>query len=180
MRKSVILFCILYAGNAACLELNSDDDIEGFNEVLSADEVELTAYQHISYRAHVQSYGWQSWVYDPSMAGTAGQKLRLEAIQIAPTGISNFGVCYQASVAGYGLQPPACNGATAGTTGESRQMRELTIWLSPYTTTNCRLQYRVHVASLGWLNWVSETMSAGCPTCWIQAIEIRFEDRNCI
>ena len=36
----------------------------------------------ISYRVHVQDYGWMNWVNSGEMAGTTGQSRRVEAIQI--------------------------------------------------------------------------------------------------
>ena len=36
----------------------------------------------IEYQTHVQSIGWQGWKRDGQIAGTTGQKKRLEAIQI--------------------------------------------------------------------------------------------------
>ena len=36
----------------------------------------------VSYRAHVQSYGWMPWKSNGVTAGTTGQALRVEAIQV--------------------------------------------------------------------------------------------------
>ncbi|MBR3131767.1 peptidoglycan-binding protein LysM, partial [Candidatus Saccharibacteria bacterium] len=36
----------------------------------------------IYYRAHVQNIGWQDWVKNGELAGTSGQSLRLEALEI--------------------------------------------------------------------------------------------------
>lgn len=44
--------------------------------------VENTTGKNIRYRAHIQRYGWQAWKTEGQTAGTTGQKLRLEAIQI--------------------------------------------------------------------------------------------------
>jgi uncharacterized protein YjdB len=175
-RGGLLAILIAGVGSAGCMEvdLHEESDMQ-----LDTSEQELTQSQHLAYRAHLQSLGWRAWVYDPAMVGTVGQSRRLEAIEIITSSISNFGVCYQARVAGYGWQLPACNGGTAGTTGESRRMEELAIWLSPNTATDCRIQYRVHVAFQGWLTWVSEGVSAGCPGCRIEAVEIRFENRAC-
>ena len=177
MKRALFLQCALLTGKSACLESNLDGVPE--KEVLETLNAELTAYQHLAYRAHVQGHGWLNWVYDPSTAGTTGQSRRLEAIQMTTSNISNFGICYQAAVAGYGWQLPVCNGGTAGTVGEARQMQELSIWLSPYSVSNCSVQYRAHIAHYGWQNWVSEGVSAGCSGCGIEAVEIRFVDRNC-
>ena len=34
------------------------------------------------YRVHVQKHGWMPWVKNGELAGTTGQKKRIEAIQI--------------------------------------------------------------------------------------------------
>ena len=36
----------------------------------------------VTYRTHVQTYGWQSYVSDGAISGTVGQSKRLEAINI--------------------------------------------------------------------------------------------------
>ncbi len=49
----------------------------------------------IQYRAHVQNIGWQDWVQNGEVAGTTGQALQMEAIQIDLTGVDstdNLGV----------------------------------------------------------------------------------------
>lgn len=33
---------------------------------------------NVTYRTHVQSYGWQAWKYNGQMSGTSGQAKRLE------------------------------------------------------------------------------------------------------
>ena len=38
--------------------------------------------KEISYRTHVQTYGWQKWVNGGKNSGTEGKAKRLEAIQI--------------------------------------------------------------------------------------------------
>ena len=36
-----------------------------------------------SYQTHIQNVGWQDWVVDGATAGTTGQSLRVEAVQIS-------------------------------------------------------------------------------------------------
>ncbi|MEZ5213990.1 MAG: hypothetical protein R2692_04095 [Microbacterium sp.] len=36
----------------------------------------------VKYRAHVQNIGWQAWRVDGQTAGTVGQGLRIEAVEI--------------------------------------------------------------------------------------------------
>ena len=44
-------------------------------------EIEL-CNKKIKYRAYCQKYGWMDWVTNGQWAGTRGEKLRMEAIQI--------------------------------------------------------------------------------------------------
>jgi uncharacterized protein YjdB len=53
---------------------------------LEAFEINLTGdlAQHftVRYRAHVQNIGWQAWKTSGQTAGTVGQSLRIESVQI--------------------------------------------------------------------------------------------------
>ena len=40
----------------------------------------------VTYRTHVQSYGWQDWKSDGELAGTTGQGKRIEALRVKLTG----------------------------------------------------------------------------------------------
>jgi len=42
----------------------------------------LALSYNLAYRVHVQNIGWMSWVSNGATAGTTGQSLRIEAIQI--------------------------------------------------------------------------------------------------
>jgi N-acetylmuramoyl-L-alanine amidase len=37
---------------------------------------------HVKYRAHVRNIGWQAWVTDGVQAGTTGQNLPIEALEV--------------------------------------------------------------------------------------------------
>ena len=58
----------------------------------------------VSYRTHVQTYGWQNDVKDGAMSGTQGQSKRLEAIQIQLTGelSKHYDVYYRVHCQTYG------------------------------------------------------------------------------
>ena len=43
---------------------------------------ELAEQYDVVYRAHVQNIGWQDWVSNGEKAGTSGQSLRVESVQI--------------------------------------------------------------------------------------------------
>lgn len=53
---------------------------------LEAFELKLTGAMadrySVKYRAHVQNIGWQAWRVDGQTAGTVGQGLRIEAVEI--------------------------------------------------------------------------------------------------
>lgn len=114
----------------------------------------------VEYRAHVQKLGWQAWVANGATAGTTGQGLRTEAVQIVLQNAPGVSVCYKAHVQGIGWQASVCNGATAGTTGQSRRMEAIQIWLSG-APAGCSIEYRADVEGLGWLGWVQNGATAG-------------------
>ncbi len=95
---------------------------------------------NISYRAHVQKYGWQDWVSEGKVAGTEHQSKRIEAIQIAVTGAEaeNYVVMYRAHVQKYGWQDWVTAGSTltvgdpatgnfAGTVHESKRIEAIEV-----------------------------------------------------
>ncbi len=102
------------------------EGIAGAQDATSA-LVAAKAAPHVSYRAHVQTYGWQGWSQDGATAGTSGQSKRLEAIQIvltpngAPSPSNDFGGASTANsaafIAGNGAPSagtPTSPGARAG------------------------------------------------------------------
>jgi uncharacterized protein YjdB len=101
----------------------------------------------VCYRAHVQNIGWQNWVCNGDIAGTVGQALRLEALQIRQWGAGGF--CAQAHVEGLGWQNARCGNdggvVTVGTTGHSLRMEALS--LSANSTVVCA---NAHVQNIGW------------------------------
>ena len=52
----------------------------------------------VLYRTHVQNIGWQNWVENGAMAGTQGQSLRIEAIEIKLENMDDYTVEYQVHV----------------------------------------------------------------------------------
>ena len=97
------------------LSSNHDDEVqdeEDLQEETAQTEGELldaSSLYTLQYRVHVQTNGWQDWVSDGEMAGTTGQKKRVEAIQIRvvdkdgnPT--DKVHVEYQVHVQSYGWQ----------------------------------------------------------------------------
>lgn len=58
----------------------------------------------VSYKTHVQTFGWENEVSNGKMAGTVGSAKRLEGITIRVSGDSNLGIRYKTHVQSYGWQ----------------------------------------------------------------------------
>lgn len=106
----------------------------------------------VSYNAHVQSKGWQSFVSNGAMAGTTGKSLRVEAVKInlvgAPAGAS---VSYKAYVQKTGWQKAVSDGVGAGTTGKKLRLEAVKISLNGLS--GYEIQYRAYVQGKKWLGW---------------------------
>src|ERR1700712_2191652 len=74
----------------------------------------------VQYSAHVQNIGWQSPVADGATAGTVGQGLRMEALEVnvnrAVPELAYAHICANANVKAVGWLT-GCDGARAGTEG---------------------------------------------------------------
>ncbi|WP_366944469.1 DUF1524 domain-containing protein [uncultured Bifidobacterium sp.] len=98
----------------------------------------------LTYRTHVQTYGWQGWVNTGAMSGTSGKAKRLEAISIRLT--SNLGsaydVYYRVHAQHFGWMGWAKDGADAGTAGYAYRLEAIQITLvrkggsAPGSTSN--------------------------------------------
>jgi uncharacterized protein YjdB len=107
--------------------------------------------RHICYAAHVEDIGWQQPVCDGAIAGTTGQGLRMEALDIVVSGVG--GVCAAAHVQNVGWQPVTCAvdnvNVVVGTTGQGLRMEALDI--SAASGSVCA---DAHVQNIGWQGWV--------------------------
>ena len=102
----------------------------------------------VSYRAHVQNVGWQPFVPTPGTAGTTGQSLRLEAIELRG-GIGQVA----AHVQDRGWLAEVGGGQTAGTTGRSLRLEAIRVRSDvPGWSIECR----AHVQNVGWMAWVRD------------------------
>lgn len=125
-----------------------------------------TAKPVLTYQAHVQNEGWQSWRQESEMAGTEGKSRRMEALRIKLQGGDESvqgSVEYRAHVQDYGWMAWKKDGELAGTQGQSKRMESCMIRLvkkgdpSPATGTrgfikaytNANLTYRGHVQKIG-------------------------------
>ena len=142
----------------------------GQSKAIEAIRVQLTGKMSeqydIYYRVHSQNYGWLGWAKNGENAGTQGLSLRMEAYEIrlvekggnAPTGTNQPAFVkgepvpaysYTSHVQGIGWLPSVVNLGVSGTTGQSRRIEAIQI-------NNPMLEYRTHLAEIGWTSWTSK------------------------
>ena len=131
----------------------------------------------LTYRVHVQSIGWQEECKEGEMAGTSGQSLRLEAMEIHLNNISEEQgtIEYTTHVQTYGWKDFVSNGEVSGTTGESKRLEAMKIRLTGQLAEEYDIYYRVHIQTYGWLDWACNGASAGSAGMGkrLEAMEIR-------
>jgi uncharacterized protein YjdB len=126
-------------------------------------EIGGTTTPNVTYRTHVQTYGWQGWKYNGQMSGTSGQSKRLEGIEIKLTNCPySGGITYQTHIQTYGWSKGwSSDGKMAGTSGESKRLEAIQIKLTGEMANHYDVYYRVHAQSYGWLSWAKNGESAG-------------------
>lgn len=116
----------------------------------------------VSYRTHVQTYGWQDYVSNGAMAGTQGQAKRLEGINIKLENQEyEGGISYRTHVQTYGWQDYVSNDAMSGTEGEAKRLEAIQIELTGEMAEHYDIYYRVHCQTYGWLGWAKNGEKAG-------------------
>ena len=116
----------------------------------------------VTYRTHVQDYGWQESVADGAMSGTSHESKRLEGIEISlykPE--SGSGIEYRTHVQDYGWQDFVSNGAMSGTSHEAKRLEAIEIRLTGDIAETHDVYYRVHAQNFGWMGWAKNGESAG-------------------
>lgn len=123
----------------------------------------------VNYKTHVQTYGWQGYVYDGTVSGTYGHAKRLEGIRIelGDTGYEG-GIQYTTHVQTYGWQGDKENpdtwvkdGQMSGTEGEAKRLEGIRIKLYGEVAEHYDIYYRVHAQTYGWLDWACNGGDAG-------------------
>lgn len=139
-----------------------------------AEQEKELPHMDVLYSAHVQNIGWMGWAKNGETAGTTGQSLRLEAIQIrilpnteaAPANDGSTSVpAYDASVS---IQAHVQNigwmgwaSGTAGTTGRSLRMEAVRIGLNGGSVSG-GIEYRTHIQNIGWESgWAANGSTSG-------------------
>ena len=149
----------------------SDDPLEVKNVVSVAEE----AVPFVSYRTHLQDFGWQGAVRDREISGSVGQAKRLEAVEIS---LGNTpmagGVDYQVHLQNYGWMSTVSDGRSAGTTGEGLRLEAIKINLTGEMMSHYDIYYRVHAQNFGWLDWAKNGEPSGTAgyTYRLEALEV--------
>lgn len=122
---------------AVKIKLEKTNENSGQPEEISEDEVsdeqtkELAEESHVEYRVHIRNKGWQSWKKDGELAGTTGEELQIEAIQIRLIGeiTKEYEVYYKSHVADFGWLGLVKGEELSGTEGMSKRVEALMIGL---------------------------------------------------
>lgn len=128
----------------------------------------------VQYRTHVQYAGWQNYVQNGATAGTSGQGLRLEGINIKLANAEkNLNIKYQVHIQNIGWQSWKKNGEMAGTSGQSLRLEAIRICLED--SDEYSIMYRVHVQNIGWQGWKYDGEMAGTSgqALRLEAIQIK-------
>ena len=137
--------------------------------------VSIDGKMHVQYRTHVQYVGWQNYVQDGEMAGTQGQDLRLEALnlKIVNRPEENMSIKYQVHAQNYGWMDWKQNGEMAGTQDEGLRLEAIKIDLE--NSENYSVMYRVHIQNIGWQDWKQNGEIAGTEgrALKLEAIEVK-------
>ena len=114
----------------------------------------------VSYQTHVQNVGWQGWKSNGEVAGTSGQSLRLEGMNIEIDGMPDA-IEYRTHVQDIGWQGWIRDGEMTGTSGRSLRLEAIEIRLKGDMAANYDIYYRVHAQNIGWMDWAKNGQSAG-------------------
>ena len=130
----------------------------------------------LTYSTHVQTYGWQSPVYEGMTSGTEGKAKRLEGIKISIKNLPYSGqVQYKTHVQTYGWQDWVSDGAMSGTEGQKKRLEAIQIQLTEELNEKFDIYYRVHAQTYGWMGWAKNGEPAGTAgyAKRLEAIQIR-------
>lgn len=116
----------------------------------------------VNYRTHVQNVGWQEYVSNGKMSGTANQGLRLEGLEIQ-LGDSDYdlGIAYTTHVENIGWQDYVYNGALSGTQDQGLRLEAVRIKLVGADADLFDVYYRVHAQNVGWMGWAKNGADSG-------------------
>lgn len=115
----------------------------------------------VTYRPHVQNYGWMDYVSDGELAGTTGKSLRMEGLNVMLTGNANVGIKYSSHIQNLGWTDYVANGQMTGTTGQALRMEAIKIELTGRDAGLYDVYYTTHIQNHGWLGWAKNGNASG-------------------
>lgn len=134
----------------------------------------------VSYRTHLQDFGWGNYVQSGQTSGSVGKSKRLEGIQVKLDPSVSGNIQYKTHIQDIGWQGFKSNNALSGTTGKKKRLEAIQIKLSGAAATKYDVQYRVHSQDYGWQAWTKNGQSAGTQGLAkrLEAIEIKLVPKN--
>ncbi|MBQ6409928.1 hypothetical protein IJI18_01570 [Candidatus Saccharibacteria bacterium] len=113
------------------------------------------------YNVNVAELGWMDPpVNGGEMTGTTGYGLRMEALSIALE--DTKGIEYRSHIQDIGWESEfKKDGEVSGTIGRNLRIEAVQIKLNEQLSKNYDIYYRVHVADIGWMDWVKNGEMAG-------------------
>ncbi|MBQ9935657.1 MAG: hypothetical protein IJO70_07415 [Lachnospiraceae bacterium] len=139
----------------------------------TTEEVFVAPDVRVSYRTHIQTYGWEgedddikTWKSNGATSGTFGLSKRLEGINIVvnPTEKCeelDLGIQYTTHCQSYGWLPWSANGEMNGTEAEWKRLEAIKIQLTGEHAKYYDVYYRVHAQTYGWLGWAKNGEPSG-------------------
>lgn len=139
-------------------------------KLVPKDNNDLTA----SYTIH-NGDGWGQYVNNGEVAGTTGQFKRIDLLKIKLNNNTNYsgGINYQTYATNKGWLPAVNENEESGFNGKT--LETVKISLTGDFADHFNVFYRVHVSTIGWMDWTSNGAPAGSIGYYykIEAIEIK-------
>ncbi|WP_186843687.1 Ig-like domain-containing protein [Acetobacterium tundrae] len=172
----IMTVMVVSPGAFAAGEESQNSDVFSANQGIAISDPESVG---VTYRTHIQNSGWEnSWAADGNPAGTEGQSLRLEGIEIKLAGDNlpaGAHIEYRTHIQNSGWENAwTSEGNIAGTVGQSLRLEAIQIRL--VDMPGYSVEYRTHIQNRGWeTDWASDGESAGTEgqSLRLEAIEIR-------
>ncbi|PLR80644.1 hypothetical protein CVD25_19020 [Bacillus canaveralius] len=167
--------------NTKDLGVAGQDPYYGYGLIYYKSNGSGTTNPSVTYKTHVQNYGWLGAVSDGELSGTVGQALQIEAIQISLENAPfTGGISYKTHVQDYGWLESVSDGNVSGTTGKSKQAEAIQVSLNGEMANHYDVYYRVHSELFGWLGWAKNGESAGTEglSTQLEAIEIVLTEKG--
>lgn len=163
--------------------LNMDEDIllefeDKNQEVLEGIAVPIIDADknvQISYRSHIQNYGWQEFIYNGEITGTVGEGLRLEAFEINTSNEPEVSVAYAVKVMNEQWSDFLPEGSTAGTVGQAKALEAITVRLEGEKAADYHIYYRTYNENYGWMDWAKNGEKSGTEGLGYQIEAIQFK-----